>query len=65
MSTKMTDGKRVHYLNQGGVEYTLCGLALEEPTDPFDGDCEELERTEKKVNCPDCLSFIKYVKGLK
>lgn len=53
---------------QMGGEYTLCGNAIPDTRlDTF--ECESVGKAYngklKEVDCPNCLAFIKFVKGLK
>lgn len=38
----------------GGGEYTLCGLAFDEPTSEYGAD--SMTDTDSPVTCPDCIS---------
>jgi hypothetical protein len=53
---------------QMGGEYTFCGNAIPDTRlDTFECEAvgEEYKGKLKEVDCPNCLNFIKYVKGLK
>jgi hypothetical protein len=51
---------RVHADAPGGMDYTLCGAALEGET----GD-QPMTETSKRVDCADCVAIIEHCKGIR
>lgn len=54
--------------NQMGGEFTICGNAIPDTRiDTF--GCEPVGKSYdgklKDINCPNCISFIRFVKGFK
>ena len=58
---KTPDNKHVHF-DTGKNNYTLCGLE----TGGDDGLSIDIGvKTDRKVNCPDCIAIVKFCRSIK
>lgn len=59
---KLPDGECLNHVESPLVgDYTLCGLSLD-GDDGSGGGAEISHPTRGKINCPDCVKFIRFCK---
>lgn len=55
-----------HAPSANGNDATLCGYAYEgEGLDDTDPIADELVDSDQRVNCPDCVTIIRYCKAIR
>lgn len=58
------DGPIIHSGAADGVDYTLCGYALEGECAEEGGDEETHHVNRGRISCPDCLRVIRFCKTI-